>query len=187
MTRPPTRSRSRARAARPHRAVGFDQQNGINAGDAGIYKNDINMHTVLDAASNGSVIFAAMPDGNVMLYDATADTFTVSRKDVSTLSGTFSASNLGLYVVGNQLLNDSLVPITSFDASTSTTAGFAFVDGLGLRTAAATGAGKIGGSIQRVALPTGNGVLATRMVEPGLTGVSGSELIRTLAPLSNRN
>ena len=51
-----------------------------------------------------------MPDGNVMLYDANADTFTVSRKDFTALSGAYAASSYNSYVVGNNLLNASLVP-----------------------------------------------------------------------------
>ncbi len=47
----------------------------------GIYTNSVNPGGVLAPAPNGGAILAAMPDGNVMLYDANADTFTVSRKD----------------------------------------------------------------------------------------------------------
>ena len=65
---------------------------------------------VLAPAPNGGTILVAMPDGNVMLYDANADTFTVSRKDFATLSGSYAASSYNSYVVGNTLLNASLVP-----------------------------------------------------------------------------
>ena len=48
---------------------------------------------MLAPAPNGGTILAAMPDGNVMLYDANADTFTVSRKDFGALSGAYAASS----------------------------------------------------------------------------------------------
>jgi uncharacterized protein (TIGR03437 family) len=148
----------------------------------GVYKNDVHMHTVLEAAPNGSAILAAMPDGNLMLYDANSDSFAISRKDFSSLGGTVAASSLGLYAVGDKLLNDSLVPVTTFDASSGDTYGFAFVDGGGFRIMRA----KSTGMIQRVALPAGAGLLSTRMVEPALAGNAAAEFIRTLAPLSNR-
>ena len=58
----------------------------------GIYKNDVHPGGVMSPAPNGGSIFVAMPDGNVMLYDANADTFTVSRKDFTTLSGAYASS-----------------------------------------------------------------------------------------------
>ena len=45
-----------------------------------------------------------------MLYDAVSDTFTVSRKDFTALSGAYAASNFNYYVVGNNLLDSSLRP-----------------------------------------------------------------------------
>ena len=36
-----------------------------------------------------------------MLYDANADTFTVSRKDLTALAGAYAASSYNTYVVGN--------------------------------------------------------------------------------------
>src|ERR1019366_5596564 len=49
----------------------------------GIYINSVNPSGVLTASPNGASILAAMADGNVMLYDANANTFTVSRKDLA--------------------------------------------------------------------------------------------------------
>ena len=46
----------------------------------GVFQNSINADTVLAGHPNGGAILAASADGNVMLYDAGADTFTVSRK-----------------------------------------------------------------------------------------------------------
>jgi hypothetical protein len=61
--------------------IDFAARRAIELPDLGIYTNNVNPSGVLAPAPNGGTILAAMPDGNVMLYDANADTFTVSRKD----------------------------------------------------------------------------------------------------------
>ena len=93
---------------------------------------------VLAPAPNGGTILVAMPDGNVMLYDANADTFTVSRKDFATLSGSYAASSYNSYVVGNKLLNASLVPAGHAGNRSGAPSGFAFIDQGGFRTTASS-------------------------------------------------
>src|SRR5581483_5750666 len=61
----------------------------------GIYQNQVAPNGVLTASPNGANVLYASPDGNIMLYSAAANSFTVSRKDVTTLSGAFAASNYG--------------------------------------------------------------------------------------------
>src|SRR5205807_2516407 len=48
----------------------------------GVFTNSVNVNTVLAPSPNGATILMASADGNVMLYDANADTFTASRKDL---------------------------------------------------------------------------------------------------------
>jgi len=79
-----------------------------------------------------------MPDGNVMLYDANADTFAVSRKDFTALSGAYAASSYNSYVVGNTLLNPSLVPAGVLETASGAPSGFAFIDQNGFRTTASS-------------------------------------------------
>jgi uncharacterized protein (TIGR03437 family) len=148
----------------------------------GIYNNSVNVNGVLAPAPNGGAILVAMPDGNVMLYDANADTFTVSRKDVPSLQGAYAASSYNQYVVGNNVLNASLVPIGTLEIASGTPSGFAFVDQMGFRTtaSAATSAGVIQRSMQNAANPT-------RMVEAPLLPSLAQPLIRSLAPLSDRS
>ena len=90
--------------------IDFAARRAIQLPCLGIYTNTVNPAGVLAPAPNGGSILVAMPDGNVMLYDANADTFTVSRKDFTALSGSYAASSYNSYVVGNNLLNASLVP-----------------------------------------------------------------------------
>ena len=93
---------------------------------------------MLAPAPNGGSILVAMPDGNVMLYDANADTFTVSRKDFTALSGSYAASSYNSYVVGNMLLNASLVPAGVLETASGAPSGFAFIDQGGFRTTASS-------------------------------------------------
>lgn len=151
----------------------------------GVYKNDIHVSTMLTASPNGAHIFAVSADGNVRLYNANVDTFTVSRKDASALSGAYAASNFDQFVVGNTLLNASLVNIGAFDASNGPSYGFTFIDQMGYRATAANASSP--GVIQRVNLQTGLGARATRMVEAPVIGDQAFPFTRTLSPLYSRN
>ena len=108
-----------------------------------------------------------------------------SRKDQSQLTGAFAASSYGQYVVGNKLLNSSLVAVATLESGTGTSSGFAFVDQTGLRTMAPDSASP--GVIERVNLTQGLASSATRMVEAPMLPVTGSAFTRTLAPLYNRS
>ena len=100
----------------------------------GIFNNTINVNSAMVASPNGSSIFVVEADGNVLLYDANANTFTASRQDVSSLAGAYAASAYGQYVVGNSLLDSSLVQTTQFGSGSSTTSGFAFLNQSGFLT-----------------------------------------------------
>ncbi len=116
----------------------------------GIYENKIDAQAVLSATPSGSSILLAEPTGRVMLYDATADTWVAARQDVKALSGAYAALNDDRYVVGNMLMNKSLVPVQTFESSSGLSSGFAIVDGMGMRTTAPTASSA--GVIQRVDL-----------------------------------
>jgi uncharacterized protein (TIGR03437 family) len=159
----------------------------------GVYQNKVPLNSVLTASTNGASILMASADGSVMLYDANVDSFTVSRKDFTGLGGSFAASNFNLYVVGNHLLDSSLVPMTQFETGSGSASGFAFVDQFAFRTTAPAPVGGTQstspGVIQRVDLTnfTNSLSLATAMVEAPLLGSTGSAFTRTLAPLYNRS
>jgi uncharacterized protein (TIGR03437 family) len=153
----------------------------------GIFANQtqISPATVLAPSPNGNLVLGAMPDGNVFLYNASADTFTVSRKDTTALAGAYAASSFDYFFVGNLMLNPSLVPVTTFDSALGTSSGFAFSGQQGFRTVAPSAAAP--GVIQRVDPGKDAGSRATRMVEAPLTGNAGLIFTRTVAPLSNGN
>lgn len=151
----------------------------------GIFENKINVNTALSGAPNGSAILFASSDGNVMLYDANVDSFTISRKDFPSLSGAYAASSFNQYVVGNYLLNRSLVRVSQFDATSGDSSGFAFVDNEGFRTVAASASSP--GIIQRMT-SSGSGIRATRMAEAPLLGSATTGVFtRTIAPLYSRS
>jgi uncharacterized protein (TIGR03437 family) len=159
----------------------------------GVYTNAVALNSVLTASTNGSSILLAGSDGSVMLYDAVSDSFTVSRKDFTALSGAYAASNFNFYVVGNNLLDSSGAPITQFESGTGAASGFAFVDPAAFRTtAAAATAGAQStapGIIERLDLtnPSNTASLATPIVEAPLLGSTNAAFTRTLAPLADQS
>ncbi|MGD0774625.1 MAG: hypothetical protein ABSC05_17570 [Candidatus Solibacter sp.] len=189
--------------------IDFNSRQASQLPTLGIFTNSVNPNGALAPAPNGAGILSVMPDGNVMLYDANADTFTVSRKDFTVLSGAYAASSYNSYVVGSTLLNASLVPAGVLETTSGTASGFAFVDQGGLRTTVSSLSAP--GIIERVN-PTQSSVTgsATRLVEaptlPSAVSASGStttgstfpsdsgsgtgtgmSFLRTLAPLYDQS
>lgn len=150
----------------------------------GVYENTIDERTVLAASPNGSSILVVEANGNVMLYNATADTFTISRQEAEELEGAYAASSFGQFVAGSRLMNPSLVTTSIMETGTGRSSGFAFVDGTAFRTTAPAAAAA--GVIQRVDLATGGGILATRMAEAPRLGTENFPFTRTVAPLYSR-
>ncbi|HEY3441797.1 MAG TPA: hypothetical protein VGK29_13620 [Paludibaculum sp.] len=147
----------------------------------GIYENTININTAMVAATNGGSIMAAQADGSLLLYNANADTFTISRKESSALAGAYAASNFDEFVVGNTIYNASLVPVHRLDGTVGLSSGFAFLGKVGYRTGASTQSSP--GVIQRVEPSSGTGSNATRMVEAPVLGNTSYAFTRTLALL----
>jgi uncharacterized protein (TIGR03437 family) len=192
--------------------LNIPQRSGIQLPTLGVFNNLTNANTVMTASQNGSSIFIAQADGTVYLYDASSDAFTVSRQDFKALAGPYAASAFNQYVVGNNLLNSSLVPVMQFETGTGTPSGFAFVSQTGFRssapppassapatgttttttppptTASGNGQSTSPGVIQRIDMtnPSGSVSRATAMVEAPLLGTTASPFTRTIAPLANQ-
>jgi uncharacterized protein (TIGR03437 family) len=152
----------------------------------GVFKNSIAADTVLVSTPNGGAIMGASSDGMLLLYDASVDTFTVSRKVGNSLSGAYAASTSGLFLVGSTLLNSSLVPLASL-ATSDFTSGFAFSGGQGVRLAGPASASGAGGVLERLDLSTGSRIRPTRLAEQPLVTGGLSAFTRTLMPLSNQS
>ncbi len=165
--------------------VDFSSRTATELPSLGVYDNNISLNTALVAAVNGNSIMAAQADGNVLLYNASADAFTISRKDTGALSGAVAASNFDQFVIGGTLYNASLVPVAKLDSTIETTSGFVFIDQFGYRTGTQSGGGT--GVIQRVNLQTGGGQKSTRMAEAPVAGSVGAAFTRSAAVLPSRS
>jgi uncharacterized protein (TIGR03437 family) len=123
-------------------AVDFPNRRGWTLPSVGIYANCASTagpcpyNTILTPSADGRLVLAALSDGSVFLYSDALHTFTTSRKDFTSLVGAYAASNNGQYVVGNNLLNSSLVPVKGLDSGVNPSSGFVFVNNAAFRTTA---------------------------------------------------
>ncbi|MBV9771652.1 MAG: hypothetical protein JOZ32_18925 [Bryobacterales bacterium] len=169
------------------------QRSGVQLPTLGVFTNVTNANTVLTASENGSSILIAQADGTVYLYDANSNSFTVSRKDFTALAGPYAASAFNQYVVGDNLLNSSLVPVLQFETGTGTPSGFTFVAETGFRTTAPAPSGggqsTSPGIIQRIDMtnPSSSVSRATAMAEAPLLGTKASPFTRTVATLADQS
>ena len=125
-------------------------------------------------SANGSKILIAGSDGSVMIYDAVAGTFTVSRQDFKSLGGSYAASSFNQYVVGNNLLDSSGVPSAVLPISTGTPSGFAFVDTAQSAYFTTAPNSSSPGVISQVNLANGSMIQPTAMVEAPILGATSS-------------
>jgi uncharacterized protein (TIGR03437 family) len=147
----------------------------------GVFANSISTGGVLASAPNGATILMAGPDGSVMLYSAAANTFTVARKDFTSLSGAFAASSYNTYVVGNNVLNSSGVPEGTMDSTLGTTSGFAFTGQGGYQVEAA--ATSSAGAIQNLPTPLAGLVSPIPTSEAPVLPSTNYAFTRTVAPM----
>ena len=146
-------------------ATGY--RNGNRLAQLGVWANGkLPQNSVLTSSPNGAHILVAGADGTVMIYDAVAGTFTVSRQDFSSLNGAYAASNFNQYVVGNNLLDFSGAPQLALQVPQGLQSGFAFVNQTGYMSSATTASGP--GVITQVNLANGNSMQPTYMVEAPL-------------------
>jgi uncharacterized protein (TIGR03437 family) len=159
--------------------------------NGGTKDTDVQPSTTLVASPNGGTILATMGNGGVLLYDANANSFTVSRKDFDSLQGSYAASAYGNYVVGQYFLNDSLVRVGTVVDGSDLSSGFAFVDQGGISTAVRAdngGHATTKGYIRRLT-PGTAAPLVTGLVEAPITREADKDypFTRTLAPLPDQS
>ena len=134
---------------------------------------------VLAASPSGANVFLASPDGTVALYTAASNSFVTSRHDFTTLSGAFAASDFGQYIVGNAILDASLVPAGTVSSSPLLTSGFSFVNQGGYMVAAAS-ASAAGNMMQisalqpNVSVPSSLLVSEAPLLPVGATSTTGT-------------
>lgn len=161
----------------------------------GIYMNTVSPTGVLAPSPAGANILLASPDGNVMLYTASANTFVASRHDFTALSGAFAASDYNAYVVGNNTFDASLVPSGTISLPTGySSSGFVFTGQGGYLASAISSSSP--GILQQLGSLQGGTPVSVTMSEapllpvsaPSATSGSTSSYVltsfsRTVAPL----
>jgi len=180
----------------------------------GVWKNKLSADAVLSPSPNGGTIMAASADGNVMLYDAQSDNFTVSRQDFQALSGAYASSAYNTYIIGSRVFNASLVPQSILSVPKGSVAtGFFFQNQGGYMVTANPTQLNAAGNIENLNTLQTNTVQPTSIIESpllptaltaaasststtGATGGNGSgagnanaysqfSFMRTIAPLPN--
>jgi uncharacterized protein (TIGR03437 family) len=151
----------------------------------GVYTNSVNSSSVLAPAPNGNSVMLVSPDGNLMLYDANADTFTISRKDFTALAGGYAASSYNTYLVGDTVLNSSLVPQGTLGTASGSSAGFVFIDSGGLRVMQKGIANP--GTIEHYIAGQTLATKPTRTVEAPLNTATTMPFARSVAALADRS
>jgi uncharacterized protein (TIGR03437 family) len=147
---------------------------------------------------NQGYILVTAPNGNVMLYDANAvsgsGTFTLSRKDLSSLSGAYAVSPGGdssttgppfptSYVIGDNVFDASLVPQGTLDTSVGNTYGFAYTTAAGGYRLTGTTASSFGVIQNLVSVEPASSVRPVRTVEAPALSSTIQPFTRTIAPL----
>ena len=165
--------------------VDFLSRTAVELPTLGIYENKIDVNTALVASPNGNSILVAEADGNLLLYNANVDTFTVSRKETTPPTGAIAASSYDQFVVGNKLYNSSLVPIKNLGASVGSSSGFQFYDDTALRSGAQNSSSP--GVMERVNLSSGSSTRPTNIAEAPILGTVGSAFTRTIAIAPDRS
>jgi uncharacterized protein (TIGR03437 family) len=147
----------------------------------GIFQNQLSVTAVLANSPNGNNILVADPDGQVMLYSAAANTFTLARKDLVSLSGAFAASSYNSFVIGNNIFNASLVPQGTLASTTGNTSGFAFTGQGGYQVTAQSQS--TAGVVTNLLALNSSQVSPTAMVEAPVLPTTTLNFTRTVAPL----
>jgi len=86
----------------------------------GIYKNSVAPDSVMTASPSGGFIFTAMVDGTVLLWDDTYSAFEASRKDLTSLGGSYAAVSDDVFLAGGLLFNRSMVQIGPLTGANAT-------------------------------------------------------------------
>jgi uncharacterized protein (TIGR03437 family) len=167
----------------------------------GIWANSMSPTSVVTPTPSQSSILLAEPDGNIKLYSAQNDSWVLSRHDFTSLSGAYAASDppgpptaslpdnptdVGTYIVGNNILNPSLVPLGTLDTTVGNTMGFSFTGltqaAIRLSASAAANPGVISTMAAVPAAPSVN-IRPVRMAESPILSTTTNPFTRTVAPL----
>jgi uncharacterized protein (TIGR03437 family) len=139
--------------------------------DPAIYSNNLSSPDgALAESADHDFLLLALPDGNVVEYDASAQAWVASRKEASSLAGAYGVLTDNLFLADSSLLDAALAPIGQLPASEGTSSGMGRMAGAGLRTTASSASGA--GLIERIDPANLQSYNATAMAEAPLTQAS---------------
>jgi uncharacterized protein (TIGR03437 family) len=186
--------------------VDFETRTATAPYSLGIYCNNFNdelctkefkfAESTLASTPSGNYIVLSTPDGETMLWDAGANEWVLSRSDLGNVTGAYGALSDSRFVVGDNLLDESLYPIAKLQTDTGATSGTTVGGGSALRTTARAAAAP--GTLERIDLEGLQSFHATSIIEAPVTaatlntpriGQIGQTILpftRTLAVVENR-
>ena len=154
----------------------------------GIFNNDIDPKTALVALPDRSGVLLAQSDGRTALWETLTRQLVLARQDFEELGGPVGTTD-DFFVVGNHLLNVSLVPQQDFDDASGgqEASGFAEMPNRMVVRSVRPTSGIGSGTLQRFDLRDPNRLVnAVRMVEsPPEAFLEDFPFTRTLAALPN--
>ena len=148
--------------------VDFPNRIAARPSSLGIYKNELtSSNGALAESADHDVLLLALPDGNVMEYDTSPQTWVASRKDVDALGGAYGLLADNIFLASSHILDAALVPVSELPAADGAPSGVALLGGTGLRTTAQSPSGP--GLIERFDLATFQPSKRIAMAEAPLT------------------
>jgi len=149
---PPTIATCTGGGNNPLYKIDFANRSASAPATLGIYCNQVPPDSALASTPSEDYVLVAMPDGNSAMWDATMNTWVISRSNPTATGGTFGAFNDNLFVIGSNVLDPGLFPIAALQSTTGTSSGVGALGGAGLRTTAVSASGP--GTIERIDLNT---------------------------------
>jgi len=150
----------------------------------GLFPVAIDLNTALTPSPAAGIIFGAMANGTVLVYNLASDTFTVYSGTCYGARGSVTVISDHSFAAGPCIFDTSLGLVHRFDESFGIPSGFTVHGAFGIRTTAFSPFGP--GFIQRFDLCTGSIAGLIRISEaPVLPDEKRTLFPRTLAPLPN--
>jgi uncharacterized protein (TIGR03437 family) len=162
----------------------------------GIFNNRVPDTAVLVETPNLVNLLLALPDGSVALYEASAERWVVSRKDLPGAGGAYGALTDDTFLLGNSILDYSLYPVAKLDSTPGTSSGVALLGASPVRTSAGPASGP--GTLERIDLDSlrpqrgaltieapATAATMTAVAPPSQTGQAVIPFTRTLAVPAN--
>jgi len=167
--------------------IDFDSRTANAPRSLGIYCNDVPADSALASTPSENYVLLAMSSGTVAMWDAAVNTWVVSRTPATAAGGAYGAFNDNLFLVGNNVLDQSLFAAATLQSDTGTSSGVGALGGYGLRTTTLAASGP--GTIERVDLTTlqpfhGRGIAEAPVLSTSLNTPAIGQIGETILPFT---